>query len=53
VAGRDQFFRDVADKQKDLRRLLGLDEETLPRRVSIPAATGFPTSEVAVVKEQR
>ena len=30
VAGRDQFFRDVADKQKDLRRLLGLDEETLP-----------------------
>jgi tetratricopeptide (TPR) repeat protein len=27
VAGRDQFFRDVADKQKALRRLLGLDEE--------------------------
>jgi tetratricopeptide (TPR) repeat protein len=30
VAGRDEFFRDVADKQKALRRMLGLDEETMP-----------------------
>ena len=30
VSGRDQFFRDVADKQKALRRLLGLDEENAP-----------------------
>jgi tetratricopeptide (TPR) repeat protein len=30
VAGRDQFYRDVADKQKALRRLLELDEESAP-----------------------
>jgi hypothetical protein len=36
VAGRDQFFRDVADKQKALRRLLGLDEETIPPAGALP-----------------
>jgi len=44
-----QFYRDVCDKQKALRRPVGIDEESAPG-MNGPAATGFPTVEFAVVK---